>query len=140
MKIKAPYLLLIAAIFFLIPGILITRIGIMSRIDTWGIDNPWRIIGALLVFLVFALFIFAKIVRKHVARIKGYGDTKQSVFNAFDLKTWLIIIFMVALGLVLRRGFGSHEPVIVFITFFYPGLGLALFVTGVRFIIALFKK
>ena len=140
MKIKAPYLLLIAGLFFLIPGVLITRIGIMTRFDSWGFDDPWRIVGAVLVFLVFALFIFAKIVKKHVARIKGYGDTKQSVFNAFGLKTWLIIIFMIVLGVVLRRGFGSHQPVENFIAFFYPGLGLALFVTGIRFVIALFRK
>ena len=140
MKIKAPYLLIIAALFWLIPGVLITRIGIMTRFSSWGFDDPWRIVGAVIVFLIFNFIIFGRIVKKLIARIKDFGDTKQSILQTFDLKTWLIIVFMIAFGLVLRHGFGMHAPVETFITFFYPGLGLALFIAGVKLLIAYFRK
>ena len=134
MKIKAPYLLIIASIIWLIPAVLISRTGFMTRATSW---DYWRIIGAVLTFIPFNFFIFARIVKKHTERIKGYGDTKQSITKTFDLKTYIIIVFMIILGILLRRVFHVHEA---FISFFYPGLGLALLIAGIKFLVAFFRK
>ncbi len=129
MRINSKYLFLIASIIWMIPGIIITRRGFMTTPESWGI---WRIVGAVLT-LAFFLFIFTRMTAKNKKRINSFEGTKQSVFNTFELKTWIIIIFMILLGVVLRLLPWNIE---VFVAFFYPGLGIALLTASIIFFIA----
>lgn len=127
MKVKKRTLLLIAGIVWLIAGFNVARLGILS----FGlIDKNWYLyILTILIFIIFGLMFF-KMSEKHTKRILSYED-KRPFWNFFDLKSYLIMAFMMSMGIGLRA---SGMATDFFITFFYTGLGFALALAGVVFI------
>ena len=69
-----------------------------------------------------------KMSQKHSKRIKGYPEKYRPIWHFFDLKSYLIMIFMMSGGIWLRSSKIAPE---VFIAVFYTGLGLALALAGV---------
>lgn len=67
---------------------------------------------------------------KHTKRILSYED-KRPFLNFFDLKSYLIMAFMMSMGIGLRA---SGMATDFFIAFFYTGLGFALTMAGLIFI------
>ena len=73
---------------------------------------------------------FYKMSLKHLKRISLYQEDTKPFWNFFDLKSYLIMIFMMSGGIWLRySGLASTE----FIAVFYTGLGLALIFAGIIF-------
>lgn len=70
-------------------------------------------------------------VLKHYQRIKSYSCEYQPIYKFFDLKSYLIMIFMMSLGIGLRASAVVPKN---FIAFFYSGLGLGLLLAGLLFI------
>lgn len=139
LKVKKHTLLLVAAIVWFAAGVNILRIGIESFVSavTSG-ETKWLwlvILCALLVFTGF-FFMFKAVVRKHKIRILGYEE-KKSIFMFFDLKGYLLMAFMMGLGIALRHG--NFLPTEFFASF-YTGLGTALSVGGVNFLIGYIKN
>ena len=58
-------------------------------------------------------------------------------FSFFDVKGWLMMAFMIALGITIRTARLLPES---FIAVFYTGLSLALMATGGRFILLYWKR
>ncbi len=138
-KVKKCILLLIAGIVWLAAGINILRIGIQAIFSSWGKGALWLDITLpIFTFLIFVGFclMFYRIVTKHEKRILGYKADKVSVFLFFDLKGYLLMVFMMALGLFLRHGGFLPD---YFFAFFYTGLGTALSLAGFRFAVRFFK-
>ena len=127
MKVKKRTLLLIAGIVWLIAGFNVARLGILS----FGlIDKNWYLyILTILIFIIFGLMFF-KMSEKHTKRILSYED-KRPFLNFFDLKSYLIMAFMMSMGIGLRA---SGMATDFFIAFFYTGLGFALTMAGLIFI------
>lgn len=92
---------------------------------------PWLPVGSVIVFLVFYLLIFSKIVKKHTARVKANPSGKMPVWQFFDLPSYIIMAVMMTGGILLRT---LNLIPAWSIAFFYSGLGFALFSCGVRFI------
>ena len=120
-------------------GLMWTAIG--TKIAVTGVSNYLKLgtTGALwwmipLSVLVFAGFywMFTGVVRKYTGRIYAMTEPKTSVFKTFSLKGYLIIAFMIGLGITLK-----HIPRIPtsFFAWFYCGLGPGLLSAGVRFLI-----
>ena len=122
-------LILIAGIVWAIAGFNIVRIGLIAYAGnvTW-----WRVLLSIAVYAVFQVFIFGKMVKKHTARILQYEDEWQNVFRFFDTKSYLIMVFMMTLGIGLRV---SGVVPNGFIAYFYTGLGASLLTAGVLFIV-----
>ena len=122
-------LILIAGIVWAIAGFNIVRIGLVAYEGnfTW-----WRALLSIVVFAVFQLFIFGKMVQKHTDRILNYEEERQNFFRFFDTRSYLIMAFMMTLGIGLRV---SGVVPNTFIAFFYTGLGASLLTAGVLFII-----
>ena len=117
-------LLLTAGIVWLVAGINILRIGI----SCWITDaHYWllKVCEASLIFLLFFCMIFHKLYRK------------RCPFSFFDVKGWLVMAFMIALGITIRTARLLPES---FIAVFYTGLSLALMATGGRFILLYWKR
>lgn len=131
--VKKPILFLLAGILWLVAGVNILRIGIGSLIDVFAIAKPltWILMGAMLLIFVGFHFMFTAMVRRHKKRILSYGEEKVSVFKFMDLKGYLIMAFMIGLGITLRRLIGLPDE---FFAFFYNGLGTALSIAGIRFL------
>ena len=125
-KVRSKYLLLIAAAVWLIAGSQVARMAIAA-----GNGNLWLLlIGIPATFVVFHMM-FSKLVGKHAARIRSYGEEKMHVLKFFDVRGYLIMAVMMGGGIALRS-FGLVPP--WFIAFFYTGLGVALAFAGITFL------
>lgn len=132
MKIKKEFLLFIASVVWMIAGFNVLRLGVIAYEGHLELLN---IVLSLLVYGFFQFMIFGKMVKKHSKRIVAY-DEKQYFWKFFDKKSFLIMAFMITFGVVLRNfGWVSER----FIAIFYTGLGFALFMAGVLFLINFFK-
>ena len=124
--IKKKTLLLIAGIVWMIAGINVARLGVISYLN---IERKWYLyLMSLFVFLLFGIMFF-KMSQKHTRRILGYEDCRP-FWHFFDLKAYLIMICMMGGGIGFRAAGIFPE---IFIAFFYFGLGLALTLAGVIF-------
>lgn len=122
-------LLITAGIVWIVAGANILRIGIV----TWFSDSEYwlfKIGEATIIFLLFFLFVFKKLYYKHTQRIERKKD-KNCPFSFFDVKGWIIMTFMITLGITIRS---LHLLPDAFISVFYTGLSIALMFTGILFI------
>lgn len=127
--IKNKYLLLIAAIVWLIAGFNVLKIGVETYINYVTVIN---LLLSLAVFLVFWIMVFSKLVKKHTLRISSYESEKQWFYLFFDLKSFIIMAIMMTIGIVIR--YYALLPD-VFIAVFYTGLGSALALAGILFMV-----
>lgn len=123
-------LLLIAGLVWIITGANILRIGIITWVDD---QREWlfKTGEAIVVFLPFFSLIFRRLYNKHTARI-GQKSDRNCPFSFFDVKGWLIMGFMITLGILVRK---LHLLPTSFIAVFYTGLSSALILTGILFLV-----
>ncbi|HJD92261.1 hypothetical protein [Bacteroides coprosuis] len=123
-------LLLTAAIIWLIAGVNVFAVGIQTWIIT---EMSWLLksMFALITFLIFNFIIFGPLSKKYSKRILSYTDQSHPL-SFFDIKGWLIMIFMMGLGFSVRK-FDLLPN--TFIAPFYVGLSIALSLTGIQFLI-----
>ena len=95
----------------------------------------WYITLSLLVFAGFYIM-FTGIVQKYSARIQSLPGPKEPIYKTFSLKGYLIIAFMISLGITLKYIPGIPDS---FFAWFYLGLGPGLLSAGVRFLIRWYK-
>ena len=112
-------LLIIAGTVWIIAGGNILRIGIVTWMNN-SHDWMFKIGEATIVFLLFFVLIFKRLYYKHTRRIEQKKETRNCPFSFFDVKSWIIMIFMISLE--------------SFISVFYTGLSIALILTGILFI------
>lgn len=127
-------LLLIAGIVWGFAGFNILKIGITTYQNYF---NWWRLLISFAIFAAFQLFVFGKMVKKHTTRITQYEADRQYFYKFFDVKGFMIMIFMMTFGIVLRK---SNICPDVFIAVFYSGLGASLFTAGILFIVNYIKE
>lgn len=72
------------------------------------------------------------IVRKYSERILALPGPKEPVYKTFSLKGYLVIAFMISLGISLKHIPGIPQT---FFAWFYMGLGPGLLSAGIRFLI-----
>ena len=123
-------LLITAGIVWIVAGANILRIGIV----TWLNDSQYWLFKmgeATVVFLLFFILIFRRLYYKHTERITQKKQEKNCPFSFFDVKSWIVMIFMISLGISIRS---LHLLPTSFISVFYAGLSLALIATGALFI------
>ena len=127
MKVKRNTLLLLACLIWSAAGFNILRIGLMAYpAYRAGINY----LLSALVFVVFQVFIFGKLVKKHTARIGAYEENFHFFFKFFDKKSFAIMAVMMTGGIWLRSSGLAPER---FIAFFYTGLGASLLLAGLLF-------
>ncbi|MFU0543288.1 hypothetical protein [Gardnerella vaginalis] len=127
MKVSKNTLLLIACLVWCFAGLNILKIGIIAYSNFL---SPINFALSLAVFAIFQVFIFGKLVKKHTARINAYKENKQFFLNFFDIKSFIIMAFMMTFGILLRASNIAPEQ---FIAVFYTGLGSALTLAGLLF-------
>lgn len=132
-------LLAIAGFFWLIAGVNVTIVGVRAYM-TAGVSPliyALLVVGTLVIFGLFFFRIFKPYAAKHAKRVDDMTEERVSAFKFMDAKGYIMIIFMIALGAGLRlSGFVPDW----FIAFFYVGLGVALALTGVLFLIDWHKR
>jgi len=133
-RLKQKYLLLIAGVVWSLAGSMVMKTGFPFVLQAEHV--AWVLLGSIMVFLVFYLRIFSKLVYKHEHRIRSYDRERVPFWLFFDLKSYLFVLVMMGGGILLRKlELIPHW----FIAFFYSGLGIALFACGIRFIVRFFR-
>ena len=118
MKVRRNTLLLIAALVWSrSAGFNILRIGLLAC-------PPYRtIVNYLLsavVFTVFQMSTFGRLVNKHTARISAYEEELHFFLKFFDVKSFIMMAVMMTGGIWLRSSSVAPDW---FISFFYTGTG-----------------
>ena len=127
MKVKRNTLLLLACLIWSAAGFNILRIALMAYpAYRAGINY----LLSTLVFVVFQVFIFGKLVKKHTARIGAYEEKFHFFLKFFDKKSFAIVAVMMTGEIWLRSSGLAPER---FIAFFYTGLGASLLLAGLLF-------
>ena len=86
---------------------------------------------AVLIFVAFYVFVFSRLVRKHTGRIRARPEDRLPFWQFFNASSWVVMAVMMGGGMALRLG---HVMPDWMIAFFYSGLGIALFLCGIRFL------
>ena len=76
---------------------------------------------------------FNNFIKRYTTRILSFPERKKSLFAFFDLHGYVLIFFMMGLGISLK-----HIPSmpVEFFAAFYPGLGTALSIAGIRYLVS----
>ena len=135
MNTKKRNLFLIAGILWLIAGTMVMKVGVPFLIND---DKNFLLglLGAIVIFLIFYIMIFSKYVNKHKNRILNDKREKMKIWEFFDKSSYILMISMMTFGMVLR--FSGLLPNFFF-EFFYSGLGLALSLSGISFLLLAIK-
>lgn len=136
-KVSKRTLLLIAGIVWLAAGGNIAWLGIQAFAQI-NMSYVWAVIlGAVVVFTLFYMKIFSKMVGKHSNRITAYKDDKIGFWRFFDASGYIMMAIMMSGGISLRA---SGLVPMWFIAFFYTGLGIALALSGVSFLVRFARR
>lgn len=133
LPVNKEHLLLMQVLCWLGPGIkiIITGIQAMLQVQTDHSQRVWWLcLIAVAVAICFSLM-FDNFIKRYTARILNFPERKKSLFAFFDLRGYIMIIFFMCLGISLK--FIPGMPV-EFFAGFYPGLGSALSIAGVRYL------
>ena len=124
------HLLLANAVVWGAPGVKILTTGIQSYLALWPSKSiVWLAVGTILVLAGF-VWMFNRIVKKYSDRILGFPEAKKSLLAFLPVKGWILIIFMMCLGISLK--FIPGVPTEFFASF-YCGLGPALIIAAAQF-------
>ncbi len=129
-RIPKNQLLLIAGLVWCAAGGMVSMIGLPLE---FGLAPAHLILLPLaaVIFLVFYVFVFSPLVRKHTRRIRARAEDRLPFWHFFNASSWAVMAVMMGGGMALRL---SHLMPDWVIAFFYSGLGVALFLCGVRFL------
>lgn len=108
---------------------------LLTGIRTWSSSSFNALLIAALAVLVFVAFhrMFSSMVRKNVARVHAMQEERAFILRMMPVRTWIILIFMMSLGITLKL---TGIAPAFFIAFFYCGLGSALTEAGLRYVIS----
>ena len=114
------------ALLWMAAGFNILRIGIVAAASDASATVLHVVLRAFSVFAAFAVM-FARVIKKNSRRILAMPQPRVPFYRFLDHKGYLVIAFMMALGIALRHVGSIPET---FFAFFYTGLGSALFLAG----------
>ena len=133
LPVNKEHLLLMQVLCWLGSGIKVLITGIQAMLQVQANHSErvwWLMLIAIMVTITFSLM-FNNFIKRYTARILSFPERKKSLFAFFDLRGYIMIIFFMCLGISLK--FIPGMPV-EFFAGFYPGLGTALSIAGVRYL------
>ena len=139
LPVNREHLLLMQVLCWLGPGIKVLTTGIQALLYV-NTTHPervwWLMLIAIMVTITFSLM-FNNFIKRYTARILNFPERKKSLFAFFDAHGYIMIAFFMCLGIGLK--FIQGMPV-EFFAGFYPGLGTALSIAGIRYFISWFLQ
>lgn len=123
-------LMLIAGLVWCSAGLMVCIVGLPLELEL-APEHLLLVPLAVAIFAVFYLFVFSSLVRKHTGRIRARTEERLPVWSFFNGASWAVMAVMMGGGMALRMSQLAPDWMIAF---FYSGLGVALFLCGVRFL------
>ena len=130
---KKQPLIVVAGIVWLLAGLNVAILGVRAAIDMRGVAAIVFLAlagGAAAIFCAFHSM-FSRLVQKNAQRIADLDGDRHHVVRFFDRKSYMMMAFMMSLGIGMRA-VGVFPG--WFIAFFYTGLGVALALAGASYI------
>ncbi|HEY3336257.1 MAG TPA: hypothetical protein VGK16_13575 [Candidatus Limnocylindrales bacterium] len=124
------HLVLVAGLVWCAAGTMVVLIGLPLEIRL-APEHLVLLPLAALIFVAFYVLVFSRLVRKHTHRIRTSDEDRLPFWQFFNGPSWAVMAVMMFGGMGLRFG---HVMPDWMIAFFYTGLGIALFLCGVRFL------
>lgn len=128
-RMRKQSLIAAAGVVWLLAGLNVAILGVRAAIDMRGVAAIVVLAlagGAAAIFCAFHSM-FSKLVKKNAQRIADLDGDRHHVVRFFDRKSYMMMAFMMSLGIGMRAA-GVFPG--WFIAFFYTGLGLALTLAG----------
>ena len=132
LKVEKKTLLLVAGLIWGFAGFRVFTLG-LGDIKTNDGNLILSALFSAIIFYLFFKFIFSKMFKKHTKRIINSDLNKHCIFSFFDVKSYIIMGFMIFFGITIRN-LEIVNP--LYLGSFYMGLGFALFIAGVLFLIS----
>ena len=134
-RIPKRWLLLIAFLLWGFAGIKILLVAYKS-FHLLNLDYRIIIPVILIGYGIFFGLLFIRVFRKHTKRIINKPNEWNCLFSFIDIKGYLIMIVMIAMGISLRKS-GVFNPLLLGIG--YSIMGLSLFSSSLLFLYAFFR-
>ena len=124
------HLMLIAGLVWCAAGAMVCVIGLPLEL---GLAPSHLILLPLAgaIFLAVYFLVFSRLVRKRTGRIRARSEDRLPFWHFFNASSWAVMAVMMGGSLALRLSDLMPDWMIAF---FYSGLGVALFLCGVRFL------
>lgn len=119
----------IAAVLWGIPGVIISIKGVKAHL-TMPTEKLWWLLLITIAVLIGFFFMFRGVVDKYSVHIASQSE-KTNPLKTFPVRGWLLIIFMLGLGMALKFIPGIPDE---FIASFYSGLSPMLLFAAGRFV------
>ncbi len=123
------YLMLIAGLVWCVAGAMVCIVGLPLEIRLAPAHLVLLPLSAV-IFLAFYFLVFSRLVHKHAGRVRARAEERLPFWHFFNASSWAVMAVMMGGGMALRL---SHVMPDWVIAFFYSGLGVALFLCGLRF-------
>ncbi len=120
---------MVAALIWGVPGVPITIKGLRAYATLSVSEIWWSVVLTLCIVAFFAL-IFHRVVNRYTARIATLPE-KNYLWQTFPLRGWLLILFMMGLGVAMKHISGIP---LQFTAIFYSGLGPMLIAAAARYL------
>ena len=130
MRVPKNHLMLVAGAVWIAAGGMVIAIGLPLEVRL-APEHLVLVPLAAAIFLAFYGLVFGRLVRHHTSRIRARSEARLPIYQFFDARSWAIMAVMMGVGMGLRL---SHAVPDWAIAFFYSGLGIALFLCGIRFL------
>jgi hypothetical protein len=124
------HLMLIAGLVWCAAGLMVCMVGLPLEVRL-APEHLVLLPLAAAIFLAFYFLVFSRLVRKHTGRIRARTEDRLPFWHFFNASSWVVMAVMMGGGMALRL---SHLVPDWMIAFFYSGLGVALFLCGIRFL------
>ena len=122
-------LLFIAACVWTFAGSMLMFKG-YKMLDITGNLLWLKLIFVLTAGIVFYLKVFSKLSMKHTRRILNMTETYPCMFSFFNFRSYLIMIFMIAMGITLRT---TEWVPLGILSYLYMMMSVPLFLSSMRF-------
>ncbi len=120
-----------AALLWGVPGTVIAIKGVMAYTSV-AKQSLWYLFPVTIAVMIGFFFMFSRIVARYVSRIDSLPANKVTLLNTFPLRGWLLMFFMMGLGLALKS---VPDLSVAFVASFYSGLGPMLLLSAVKFVL-----
>ena len=133
--VKKQYLFLLSGLMWSLVGLLLCRLAVTWLLKAEQTQTVLFSLCGICAALLITRFGFSKIALKNIKRIDSLPQ-KTSIFAFQSVKSYLIILAMITLGISLRHS-SLPKP---YLAVLYIGIGLALFLSSLRYYQSFFKK
>lgn len=130
MAVPKNHLMLIAGLAWCLAGAMVSLVGLPLQLGL-APAQPILVPLAVAIFLAFYLFVFSRLVQAHTRRIRARPEERLPVWDVFNPSSWAVMAVMMVGGMALRSSQVMPDSMIASL---YSGLGVALFLCGVRFL------